>query len=186
MHFLTIIFIAVGLSMDSFAVSVASGCVLREVRLRNAVKVGLFFGGFQALMPLLGWAGASRFSGLISDYDHWAAFFLLLLIGSKMIYEGFQMKEPENRGDPLRLRILLLMAVATSIDALAVGAGFAFLNEPILIPAAVIGVTTFIFSAAGVLIGCRTGSRLQNRAEFAGGIILILIGAKILAEHTLV
>ncbi len=172
--------IAVGLSMDAFAVSVCKGLSLNELRPRHALLVGAYFGGFQALMPLIGWALGSRFEHAIQSVDHWIAFFLLALIGVSMIREAG--KSEELNGD-LGFRTMLLLAIATSIDALAVGITFAFLQVRILPAVSLIGSTTFLLSAIGVYIGRAFGLRYKAKAETAGGIILILIGLKILLEH---
>ena len=182
-NFLTVLFIAVALSMDSFAVSVSIGCILKEIRIKSAVKIACFYGVFQGVMPAAGWFAASRFRELINLYDHWAAFVLLSIIGSKMIYESCTRDEHKEKSDPLNNWSLTLMALATSIDAFAVGAGFAFFEVNILSSSILIAITTFVFSFTGVIIGCKTGSILKNKAELTGGIILIAIGVKIAAEN---
>ncbi|MBT3581707.1 manganese efflux pump, partial [bacterium] len=139
MNLLTILFIAVGLAMDAFAVSIANGLVLKKEKLLTAFKLGLFFGGFQALMPILGWYGGSSFRDIIAGYDHWLAFGLLVFIGGKMIYESFKLKELEESPKALTYTVLLILAVATSIDALAVGLSFAFLSISIVTPVIIIG-----------------------------------------------
>ena len=174
--------IAVGLSMDAFAVAVCKGLAMPEMSLKNAGIVGLYFGGFQGLMPFLGYLLGSKFSGTIESYDHWIAFVLLALIGGNMIKEAFE--NGEEAADPsLDIKTMTLMAVATSIDALAVGVTFAFLQVRILPAVLFIGSITFLLSAAGVKIGNVFGCRYQKKAEFAGGLILILMGLKILLEH---
>lgn len=200
MDILSIVLIAVGLSMDAFAVSVTNGIIIRELKLNHALRVGLFFGVFQALMPLAGWLAGFQFKDYIVSIDHWIAFGLLALIGGKMIHEAFDegAEEPEtidemcevalsNQGtvckDPLRASRLLVLAVATSIDALAVGISFAFLQVSIAWSVTVIGLITFIICVAGVYIGKKFGGLLKKKAEIAGGVILIGIGLKILAEH---
>jgi len=202
MDIISIVLIAVGLSMDAFAVSVTNGIIIRELKLQHALKVGLYFGVFQALMPLAGWLAGSRFKEYITSIDHWIAFILLAFIGGKMIHEAYKENcevcetgeeacEVAVSGhdgamsaeDPLRMGRLMVLAVATSIDALAVGISFAFLNVSILWSSAVIGSITFVICAAGVYVGRKFGCLFQKRAEIAGGIILVLIGAKILAEH---
>lgn len=176
--------LAVGLSMDAFAVSVCKGLSVKKLRPKHMLIAGLYFGGFQALMPLIGWFLGTRFEKYITSVDHWIAFALLAIIGGKMIYDSFQKEEQEADGrSVLNVRELLVMAVATSIDALAVGITFAFLNVNIVSSVAVIGVTTFVLSAVGVLIGHKFGAKYKNKAELAGGVILILIGLKILLEH---
>ncbi len=173
--------IAVGLSMDAFAVSICKGLSVKRLRPRHAVLVGLYFGGFQFLMPVLGWLLGYRFERFITSVDHWIAFILLALIGAGMIRESRD--EAEELNDDFGPKTMLTLAVATSIDALAVGITFAFLEVHILPTSALIGVTTFCLSGAGVYIGHLFGARYRSRAELAGGIILILIGGKILLEH---
>ena len=181
MGFLELFFIAVGLSMDAFAVSVCKGLSVSKLSAKHAALAGLYFGGFQFLMPLLGWLLGFRFESLIQSVDHWIAFILLALIGGNMIRES--RAEAEEQNDDFGVRTMLLLAVATSIDALAVGISFAFLSVRILPAAALIGVTTFVLSAAGIYIGNVFGARGKSKAELAGGAILILIGLKILLEH---
>ena len=172
---------AVSLSMDAFAVSVCKGLSVKTLRPRHGVIAGLYFGGFQALMPLIGWLLGRQFEGLIKSVDHWVAFVLLALIGANMVRESFGKDEEVN--DSFSFKTMLPLAVATSIDALAVGVTFAFLEVQILPAIALIGVTTFAFSAAGVKIGNVFGVRFKSKAELAGGVILILLGIKILVEH---
>jgi len=181
MHFAELFFIAVGLSMDAFAVSVCKGLSVRKLRPRHLLLAGLYFGGFQALMPVIGWLLGSRFETLIVSVDHWIAFGLLSLIGGNMIKESFSPEEEMN--DDFGVKTMLLLAVATSIDALAVGITFAFLSVKILPAAGLIGLTTFLLSMAGVWIGQAFGARFKAGAERLGGVILILIGVKILLEH---
>ena len=180
MSFLELLLIAVGLSMDAFAVSVCKGLSLQRLKPRHAALVGLYFGGFQALMPMLGWALGARFEHVIQSVDHWIAFFLLAVIGAGMIREA---RQQEELNDDLGFKTMLLLAVATSIDALAVGVTFAFLQVRILPAASLIGVTTFALSALGVYIGHVFGLKYKAKAEIAGGVILIGIGLKILLEH---
>ncbi|MBQ6926754.1 MAG: manganese efflux pump [Oscillospiraceae bacterium] len=180
MGFAELLLIAVGLSMDAFAVSICKGLSLKKLEARHAALVGLYFGGFQALMPVIGWALGYRFKGLIESVDHWIAFGLLTVIGLSMIREAGQ---KEELSDDLSFKAMLPLAVATSIDALAVGVTFAFLQVRILPAASLIGVTTFLLSALGVYIGHLFGLRYKAKAEIAGGVILILIGVKILLEH---
>lgn len=183
MGILSLFMVAVGLSMDAFAVSICKGLATREVRFRHMVTAGVWFGGFQALMPLIGYLLGSTFASAIKKYDHWVAFVLLCLIGVNMIREALSKKEEEDVSDSFGVKTMLLMAVATSIDALAVGVSFAFLEVHIMLAVAFIGVTTFLFSFAGVKIGNVFGSKYEKKAEFAGGVILILIGTRILLEH---
>lgn len=173
--------------MDAFAASVCKGLCMRRVVWRQALVIAVLFGGFQALMPIIGWALGASFAGIIEPLDHWVAFVLLTLIGARMLWEAFH-EQPEEVdcstvGPKLDLRELLMLAVATSIDALAVGVTLAFLGVNIALAATVIGITTFAFSLAGVAIGSRFGARFERAATIAGGIILILIGTKILLEH---
>mgnify|MGYP005954084841 CR=1 FL=1 len=174
--------VAVGLSMDAFAVAICKGLAMDKVTLKRAAVVGLWFGGFQGLMPLLGWLLGSRFAAYITAVDHWIAFALLVLLGINMIREA-RCPDEEDTNASLAFRAMLPMAVATSIDALAVGVSFAFLQTPIFQAVAVIGLTTFCFGVAGVKIGRLFGVKYETKAELMGGIILILIGSKILLEH---
>ena len=176
--------IGIGLSMDAFAVAICKGLSMRKIDGRQTVTVALFFGGFQALMPVLGWALGKQFEQYITRYDHWIAFVLLLYIGGKMIWEALRGGEEAAAAANFSVKELLLLAVATSIDALAVGITFAFLRVEIGLAAAIIGCTTFALSLAGVFIGNRFGSRYKQKAEVVGGVILVLIGVKILLEHT--
>ena len=173
--------IAVGLSMDAFAVSICKGLSVRRLKPRHLLLVGLYFGGFQALMPLMGWLLGYRFESAIASVDHWIAFVLLALIGGNMIRESFSPDEELN--DDFGFRAMLPLAVATSIDALAVGVTFAFLSVRILPAVCLIGLTTFLLSGLGVEIGFRFGARYRTGAERLGGAILILMGLKILLEH---
>jgi len=181
-----LLLIGVGLSMGAFAVAVCKGLAMRKVNKKQAVVIGLFFGGFQALMPFIGWALGTQFESYITSIDHWIAFILLAFIGGKMVVEGYRLEEDETVKEldpPLDMKEMFLLAIATSIDALAVGITFAFLNYPIVECITIIGLTTFVLSIAGVVVGNMFGSRYQKKAEIAGGMILILIGLKILFEH---
>ena len=183
MSILELFILALGLSMDAFAVSLCKGLSVKKVRLRHGLITGLYFGGFQALMPLLGYLLGTGFHSIIEDFDHWIAFVLLAMIGGNMIREAFQ-KEEEALSDSFGFKTMLLMAVATSIDALASGIAISFLElSKMLTAAAFIGITTFTLSFAGVFIGQKFGKRFKAKAEFAGGLILILLGVKILLEH---
>lgn len=182
MNLFTLSLIAIGLSMDAFAVSVCKGLAMKKVNLTKACIVGLWFGAFQALMPGLGFLLGSRFEKSIIAIDHWIAFVLLGTIGGSMIKEALS-KDEESANDSLDVKTMFLLAVATSIDALAVGITFAFLQVHILPAICLIGIITFSLSAAGVKAGNVFGSRYKNRAEFIGGIILISMGVKILLEH---
>ena len=177
-----LLILAVGLSMDAFAVSICKGLSIRQLKLRQALIVGAWFGAFQALMPTVGWLLGSAFTDLIESVDHWVAFVLLSLIGGNMIREALSHEE-EDADPSLAPLTMLLLAVATSIDALAVGITFAFLRVDILPAVTLIGVCTFLISAAGVKIGNVFGSRYKSKAELAGGAVLVLIGVKILLEH---
>ncbi len=180
MQFYEIVILAIGLAMDAFAVSICKGLSLGKIKLRHSVKAGIWFGGFQGLMPLVGYLFASIFVGYIDQFDHWIAFVLLFLIGGNMIREVFAEEEKQN--SDMGIKTMLLLAIATSIDALAVGVTFAFLEVNIVAAVLTIGIITFIFSAAGIKLGSLFGSKYQKKAEFVGGIILILIGLKILLE----
>lgn len=186
MGLIELCFIAVGLSMDAFAVSICKGLACREQNLRNNLLAGLYFGGFQGLMPAIGWLLGVRFSEAITSIDHWVAFVLLSFIGGSMIRESRSGAEEEELDASFGFRAMLPLAVATSIDALAVGVSFAFLGmtgREILGAAALIGAVTFVLSAVGVRVGSVFGSRFKSRAELCGGVILIFIGLKILLEH---
>lgn len=184
MDWISIVIIAVGLAMDAFAVSITSGFTLQRCRVRHALFIALAFGGFQAIMPVIGWAGGMALRGFLQALDHWIAFGLLLFIGGKMIWESRQLPE-HSTCNPLNPRTLLLLAVATSIDALAVGVTFAFLNITLIGAVLVIGAVTFVLSFAGVYIGTRFGHLFEKKMELAGGLVLIGIGVKILMEHLL-
>lgn len=178
----TLITLAIGLSMDAFAVSICKGLALKKITFGNAALVGLWFGGFQALMPLLGYFLGAQFKDYITAFDHWIAFGLLIIIGAKMIKEAFSKDEDCENGS-LSPKTMAVLAVATSIDALAVGITFAFLEVKIVPAVCLIGCTTFLFSAAGVKIGNVFGTRYKKKAEIVGGVVLILLGIKILLEH---
>ena len=183
MGFIECFFIGVGLSMDAFAASVCKGLGMDRLRWRQAGVLALSFGGFQALMPLLGWLLGRRFESYITSVDHWIAFLLLGVIGGKMIQDALHPEE-ESCSVGFDWQELLALSVATSIDAMAVGVTFAFLQVDILPAACLIGCTTFCLSLVGVWVGRRFGSRWREKAAIAGGVILILIGLKILLEHT--
>lgn len=187
-----LVLLAVGLSMDAFAVSICKGLGMKKINLKVAVVLGLFFGGFQAGMPVIGWALGSQFMGIIGPIDHWIAFILLAFIGGKMLWEAFtedeDEDEDEDEGDgkdaeKIDLGEYLILAIATSIDALAVGISFAALSVDIMPAVSLIGITTFIFSVAGVAIGHTFGARYEKPATIVGGVVLIFIGLKILLEH---
>ncbi len=182
MGIVELLLIAIGLSMDAFAVAICKGLKMPKLNYNQAFVIALFFGGFQAFMPLLGWFLSKNFEVYITNVDHWIAFVLLALIGGKMVYESF--KDEDESGDGFDLKELFFLAIATSIDALAVGITFAFLKVEIFSSVTIIGITTFLFSLAGVGIGHKFGAKFEKKAELAGGIILILIGLKVLLEHT--
>lgn len=187
MGFVELFLIAVGLSMDAFAVSVCKGLCMKRLNMRQAAVIALFFGGFQALMPLVGWALGTQFEAYITPVDHWIAFVLLGIIGGKMLWDAFHEDDPEDMACPadgkLDLRELVMLAVATSIDALAVGITFAFLRVDIVVSVGLIGITTFVLSIVGVAVGHRFGAKYEKTASVVGGAVLILIGLKILLEH---
>ncbi|MBA4408189.1 MAG: manganese efflux pump MntP family protein [Bacteroidota bacterium] len=185
MEILTVTFLAIGLSFDSFAVSVCSGLNLPRIRFFQAAKIAVFLALFQAIMPLIGWLLGNSMKTLIEPVDHWIAFGLLSLIGGKMIIESFMSSESREIKNPLHIRVIILLSLATSIDALAVGFSFATLLEKILLPVTIIGLVTFIASMLGILLGKKTGPTFNRFAEILGGLILILIGTKILIEHLL-
>lgn len=183
MDIISIIFIAVGLSMDAFAVAITSGIVIKENLVKNSIKISAYFGTFQAIMPLLGWIAGLKLADYVSQFDHWVAFGLLGLIGAKMIYESTNGKE-DSEFNPLHNKVLFFLAIATSIDALAVGITFAFLQVPIVHSIILIGLITFAISFSGVLLGRKFGQVLKSKAELIGGLLLIIIGFKIVIEHT--
>ena len=184
----TLLFRGVGLAMDAFAVSICKGLSMKKVKWQHGVVIGLFFGGFQALMPFIGWLLGSQFEQYITKVDHWIAFGLLGIIGGKMLFEAIKGDEEEEcecgkNIEKLDIKELFILAIATSIDALAVGITFAFLKYPVGKAVTIIGVVTFVISVAGVYIGNFFGARFKKKAEIAGGIILVGIGVKILLEH---
>ena len=183
MSLLELFIIAVGLSMDAFAVSICKGLCMPRMNWRNAVIAGLYFGGFQAGMPVIGYLLGSQFKEAITSYDHWIAFVLLGIIGINMIKESFDKEEVECTECSLDPKNMFMLAIATSIDALAVGVTFAFLKVQIIPAVSFIGVTTFTLSVAGIKVGNVFGTRFKSKAEFAGGVILILMGIKILLQH---
>ena len=182
---LEILIIAVSLAADAFAVALVRGVELRRFDLKKAFLVGAFFGGFQGLMPLLGWAAARTFEEYITEWDHWIAFALLAFLGARMVFESLTEKDDPfvKPPVPLKAQTLLVSAVATSIDALAVGITFAFLSVDIWQAAGIIAMVTFMLSVLGVYIGGKVGSRAGRGAETAGGLLLIFLGVKILLEH---
>ena len=177
-----IIFIAIGLAMDAFAVSICKGLAIKKIKIRNSIIVGTYFGMFQAIMPLIGYMLGNSFRNFVTNIDHWIIFLLLGIIGIKMIVDSFE-ENNEKSDSSIELKTMLLLALATSIDALAVGITFSFFKLNIFYVVSIIGIITFLLSAIGVKIGNKFGNKLQNKAEIFGGIILILIGIKILLEH---
>lgn len=182
MNLFSLFLIALGLSMDAFAVAICKGLAMQKITIKKALIVGLWFGGFQGLMPAVGYLLGTQFESYITNIDHWIAFVLLFIIGGNMIKEALS-KDEEDASDSLAFKEMLVLALATSIDALAVGVTFAFLKVQIIPAVLFIGVITFTLSSLGVKIGNIFGCRYKAKAEFAGGIILILMGCKILLEH---
>jgi len=184
MNISDIILIAIGLAMDCFAVSISCGMTLKKKILWPAFRIAFFFGLFQAVMPLIGWLVGSRFQAYITQCDHWIAFIILVVLGGRMIYENFKEEKPDDKPlDPKKLLVVLTMAVATSIDALAVGFSFAFLKINLWLSIIVIGITSFLFSIVGISFGHHYCHRIKIPAELLGGLVLIGIGVKILVEH---
>jgi putative Mn2+ efflux pump MntP len=179
---LEILLIALGLAMDAFAVSIASGATMKRLEIKNALKMGLFFGGFQTFMPVIGWFAGIGMKTFITGWDHWLAFGLLTFVGGKMIHEALCHEKSEESANsrPFDTGALLILALATSIDALAVGITFSVLSVSILVPVLVIGLVTFCFSVAGVQLGVKGGHFFENKVEIIGGLILFAIGLKIL------
>lgn len=182
MNFIALIFTSFALSMDAFAVSITKGMTIKNLKKSTALKMALAFGVFQGAMPLLGWALGISFESYIKSIDHWIAFILLAGIGINMIKEAFS-KDSENCNDNVDAKTMIILAIATSIDALAVGITFACLRAHILLPIISIGIITFILSVMGVKIGNKFGDKYKAKAELAGGLILILLGIKIVLEH---
>ena len=185
MGFIEIMLVGVGLAMDATAVSICKGLSMKKLVWKNAVIIALYFGIFQAVMPLLGYLFGSAFSGLVEAVDHWIAFILLSIIGGKMIKESFEDEgESETKNDSIDVKTMIVMAIATSIDALAVGITFAFFKINIIKAILIIGIITFTLSLFGVIIGNKFGDKFHGKAEIVGGVILILIGIKIFLEHS--
>jgi putative Mn2+ efflux pump MntP len=188
MHSADVLFLALVLSVDAFAVAIASGATMKRLHLPHAFKMGMFFGGFQALMPVAGWAAGQSLERFMTGWDHWLAFALLSAIGGKMVYESLKMKEeegcgPAGRACPFDTGTLTVLALATSIDALAAGVTFSLLKVSIAGPVVVIGLVTFFASVAGVRLGAAGGHFFESRMETAGGLVLIALGLKILLGH---
>lgn len=182
MEIIELILLSIGLGMDAFAVSVCKGISMKKMNWKKACIIGLYFGGFQAIMPVIGYFFGSSFESIITNIDHWIAFILLAIIGAKMIQEAFQ-KEEEEYNEDISVKTMIVLSIATSIDALAVGITFAFLKVNLLLAITLIGTITFILSVIGTKIGNKFGDKYKSKAELAGGIILIIIGLKILLEH---
>lgn len=182
MSFIEILLIGIGLAMDAFAVSVGKGLSMKKMNWNKAIIVGLYFGIFQGLMPIIGYFLGYSFESLVSQIDHWIAFFLLGAIGSNMIREALK-KDEEDRNDSIAFKGMIVLAIATSIDALTIGITFAFLQVNIFTSALIIGIITFLISVLGVKIGNKFGSKYESKSEVIGGLILILMGLKILFEH---
>jgi len=184
MNLFVVIGLALGLSMDAVAVSIASGAAYRGLRAHHALRMAFFFGGFQAVMPLIGWAAGTLLKGVIGAWDHWVAFVLLAFVGGKMIYEAFKLEEVQkSHGGPSRIMVVLTLAVATSIDALAVGVTLPLLTDSVWLAAAIIGIVTFMLSLVGVYLGKGFGHIFENKIEIIGGLVLIGIGLKTLIWH---
>ena len=182
MGILELILLCIGLGMHAFAVSVCKGISMKKMNWKKACIIGLYFGGFQAIMPVIGYFFGSSFESIITNIDHWLAFILLAIIGTKMIQEAFQ-KEEEEYNEDISVKTMLVLSIATSIDALAVGITFAFFKVNLLLAITLIGTITFILSVIGTKIGNKFGDKYKSKSELAGGIILIIIGLKILLEH---
>ena len=183
MGILEILLIAIGVSMDAFAVSICKGLSVSKLRSRHVFTVSMWFGGFQALMPVIGYFVGVSFADYVKTYDHWISFVLLAVIGANMIKESFEKEEDNDSNSDFSFRKMLVLAIATSIDALAIGVSFAFLQVNIWVAVLIIGATTAAFSGIGIIIGNQFGARYKSKAEFVGGLILIAIGLKILIEH---
>ena len=186
MVLIELVLIAVGLSMDAFAVSICKGLGMKRLDVKQAAIIAVFFGGFQGLMPVIGWALGTGFQSYITPVDHWIAFALLAFIGAKMLFDAFHDDEEDSQelsSDRLAIKEVVLLAIATSIDALAVGITFAFLQVDIVVSVLLIGIITFALSFIGVAVGHQFGARFEKPASIVGGVVLILIGLKILLEH---
>ena len=182
MGIIELILLSMGLGMDAFSVSICKGISMKKMNWKKAFIIGLYFGGFQAIMPIIGHILGSTFENIIINFDHWVAFFLLATIGGNMIKESFS-KESDSFCEDVNFKTMIILAIATSIDALAVGITFPLLNVNIFLATIFIGVITFILSIIGVKVGNKFGDKYENKAEFIGGVILILLGVKILLEH---
>ena len=182
MGILELILIAIGLGMDAFAVSICKGISMQKMNWKKAIIIGLYFGIFQALMPVIGFTLGKALENLVTSIDHWIAFGLLLIIGIKMIIDAFK-EDNVSVNDSVNWKVMIILAIATSIDALAVGITFAFLQVNLLLAVSIIGIITFILCVIGTKIGNNFGNKFENKAEILGGIVLIFIGVKILLEH---
>lgn len=182
MGILEIFFVGVGLAMDAFAVSICKGLSMKKIDYKKTVIIALYFGIFQAVMPIIGYFLGTTFESLVTQIDHWIAFILLGIIGINMIKEAFS-KESENVNDKVDFKTMIILAIATSIDALAIGITFAFFKTNLILAVIIIGIITFVLSLIGVKIGNKFGNKYEKKAEIFGGVILILIGVKILIEH---
>lgn len=185
MYLLTIVVIAVGLAMDAFAVSVASGTVYKQLKIRHALRMAFFFGAFQSFMPLIGAMAGLSLRGYIQNYNHWVAFALMTAVGVKMIFESFKIAPTKKDLNPANVLVLLVLSVATSIDALAVGITLPLLRVPLVTAVIIIGLITFALSYVGTLLGKSVGHFFESKIEAAGGFVLIAIGVKILLQHLL-
>lgn len=183
MGIIEILLLGISLSMDAFAVSICKGLSMKKINWKKAVIIGVYFGIFQALMPTIGYFLGSAFESFVTSIDHWIAFILLTLIGGNMIKEAFGKDEKENCNDSVDFKTMIVLAIATSIDALAVGITFAFLDVNLPLAVSIIGLTTFIISLIGVKIGNKFGNKYEQKAQIVGGVVLLLIGLKILLEH---
>lgn len=177
-----LLLLSIGLAMDAFAVSICKGISMKKMNWKKAIIIGLYFGGFQAIMPTLGFFLGAAFQSLITSIDHWIAFALLAIIGGGMIKESFD-DDSENKNDDISFKTMIVLAIATSIDALAIGITFSFLNVNLVLAVSLIGIITFILSVVGTKIGNRFGDKYESKAELVGGIILVLLGVKILLGH---
>lgn len=183
MELLAVIAIAVGLAMDTFAVSIVTGAAYKQLHIRHALRMAGFFGGFQAFMPVVGYLAGLSVRQYVSNYDHWIAFGILAAVGLKMIYESFKIKEERNTPNPANLAVVLVLAIATSIDALAVGITLSLITNAIAMAVIIIGVITFGLSFAGVYIGKKFGHFFEGGIEIVGGLVLIALGIKIVIQH---
>lgn len=178
-----LIVLSLGLGMDAFAVSICKGLSMKKMNWKKALIIGLYFGGFQAIMPVLGYSLSKGFENFVTSIDHWIAFILLSIIGGKMVKDAFSPENSENCNEDVGVKTMIVLAIATSIDALAVGITFAFLNVNLILAIALIGSITFFLSMIGTKVGNVFGDRYENKAELLGGVILIFLGIKILLEH---